>query len=99
MARPWLTIGEEGLAGQHMAPDGIGQGLQQRRRLADPAGQRRAVEFDALAGEDAGLTVERQVIAILRDQHMREKAGSGSAALDRSWRQRRLVELLAAAAG
>ena len=39
------------------------------------------------------------MIAILRDQHMRQKAGARSAALDRSRRQRRLVELLAAAAG
>ena len=82
-----------------MAPDGIGQGLQQRRRLADPAGERRAVEIDAIAGEDARLTVERQVIAVLRDQHMRQKAGARTPALDRSRRQRRLVERLTADAG
>ena len=82
-----------------MALHGIGQGLQQRRRLADPAGERRAVEIDPLAGEDPGLAVERQVITVLRDQHMRQKAGTGAAALDRPRRQRRLVEALAAAAG
>ena len=93
------VVGEQGPAGQHIAPDGIGQRLQQRRRLADPAGERRAVEIDAIAGEDPGLAIQRQVIAVLRDQHMRERAGAGSATLDRPWRQRRLVERLASAAG
>ena len=82
-----------------MAPDGVGQGLQQCRRLADPAGQGRAVEIDLLAGEDPGLAIQRQVIAILRDQHMGQKAGAGTTALDRPRRQRRLVEAFATATG
>ena len=39
------------------------------------------------------------MIAVLRDQHVRQKAGPGPAALDRPRRQGRLVEAFAAAAG
>ncbi len=62
---------------QCMAADDIGQRVQQRRRLADPAGQRRAVKIDLLAREGPGLTVRWQVIAVLQDQHMRQKAWTG----------------------
>ncbi len=99
MKMPRGVIGEQRAPGQHVMSDGSGQRFQQRRRLADPAGERRAVEIYAFAGEDAGLAVERQVIAILRVQRMRQKTGAGPAALDRPHRQRRLVELLASAAG
>ena len=71
--------------------DGIDSRFQQRRRLADQAGGCRAVELDAIAREDAGLTAERQVIAVLRGLRMRQQTGNRAAALDRPRRQRRLV--------
>jgi hypothetical protein len=39
-------------------------------RLADPVRERRAVELDALAGVDLALAVEREVVGVLRDQHV-----------------------------
>jgi hypothetical protein len=78
------VVGEDRGAAQDVAPDRVGQGLQQRRRLADPARQGRSVEVDALTGEDPALPVERQVIAVLGDQHMGEQAGTWTPPLDRA---------------
>src|SRR3954453_8440964 len=76
------VIGEDRLTAQDMTADRVGQRLQQRRRLADPVGQGRAVEVDAFALEDLRLAIERQMIAVLRDQHMGEQAGPWPATLD-----------------
>ncbi len=54
--------------------------------------------MDAFAAIDLGLAVQRQVIAILADQDMREQAGAGSATLDRQDRRRCLMNRLAAPA-
>ena len=71
------------LPGANVAADGLGQGIQQEHRLADPVGQRRAIEFDAFAGIDAGLAVQRCMVAELRHQNLREQARTGPAAFDR----------------
>ena len=82
-----------------MPPDGVGQRLQQRGGLADPVGQRGAVQIEAFAVEDLALPVERQVIGVLADQHMGEQARAGTATFDRARWQRRLREAVAAGAG
>jgi hypothetical protein len=82
-----------------MAADGIGQRFEQRRRLAHPIGQRRAVEIDPVPLENLRLAIERQVVPVLADQHVRQKAGARPAALDRPGRQRGLADRLAARAG
>ena len=66
---------------------------------ADPIGQRRDVELDALAGIGRALPVERQVQAVLGEQHMREQPWPGATARDRMRRRRRLRDALAGAAG
>jgi hypothetical protein len=52
------------------------------RRRSDPSGHDRAIEIDAVARVDAGLTIERNMIAIFTDQDVRQKPGK--AAPDRS---------------
>ena len=99
MATRWLTIREDRLSGQHMPPDGLCQRLQQRRGLADPVGQRRAVEVEPLALEDLALAIERQMVGVFGDQHMRQQAGAGTAALDRAGWQGGLCEGFAAGTG
>ena len=66
---------------------------------ADPVGERRAVEFDALPCVDRRLPVERGMVRILGDQHVRQEPRTRPAALDRQRRHRRLVHALAGAAG
>ena len=82
-----------------MPADGLGQRLEQLRRAADPVGQGGAVEIDALPPEDLALAIQREVVAVLRDQHMGEQTRPWPAALDRARGQRRLAECLAARAG
>ena len=41
---------------------------QVRLGVADPVAQRRAVEFEPLACVDLGLTIKRQMVAVLRHQ-------------------------------
>src|SRR5215203_3674863 len=53
------VVGEDRRTAQDMTADRLSQWLQQRRRLADPAGQRGAVQIDAFALEDLRLLVQR----------------------------------------
>lgn len=68
--------------------------------LADPVGERRAVEVHALAGIDLGLAVERKMVGILRHQHMGDGRFGRDAALDEARQSRRLHhDLFAGSAG
>ncbi len=78
------VIREDRLAALNMAPDRIGQRLQQGRRFADPIGQGRAIQVNAVTVEYLGLAIEREVIGVFRDQHMGQQARSGTATLDRA---------------
>src|SRR3954471_25047393 len=93
------VVGEDRRTAQDVTLDSVGQRLQQHRRLADPAGQGRAVEVDPLTLEDLALPVERQMIAVLRHQHTGEQAGPWPATLDWTGGHRRLADDLAAGAG
>ena len=68
----------------------IAQGSQIPGCPADPVGQRRAVEPDALAGVDLRLPVKRQVIGVLGDQHLGDQRLGGHAAFDNPRRRRHL---------
>jgi hypothetical protein len=61
------VVGEDRLSGRHVPPDGIGQRLQKRRRLANPVRQRRAVQVQPVTLEDLALAIERQVIGVFID--------------------------------
>ena len=93
------VVGMQHGARQDMPGQRIDQRPQQRRRLADPIGQGRALQLDALAGVDLALAVQRQVVGVLGHQHMGEQPRRGAAAADRQARRRGLGDGLAAAAG
>jgi hypothetical protein len=75
------------LGGQNIAAQLFDQRSDQAAGLADPLGQRRTVEVDALAGIDIGLPVKRQVIAKLGRQDMGQQPGAGESAVDGTGRQ------------
>lgn len=60
----------------------LDQGARQRHRLAHSFGQQRAFQLDAVAGVDRRLPVKRQMVTVLRYQHMGQQPGRGHAALD-----------------
>ena|GEM_PF-3383864 len=64
------VAGKDGLAGQDVALDGLGQRLQQRGRLTNPSSQCGAIHIQAFMREDLRLAVRGQVIRILVDQYM-----------------------------
>jgi Mg-chelatase subunit ChlD len=93
-----VTDGMDALGGEDVAADRQDQRHGGRGRGADPVGQGRDVDLDALAGIDRALPVQRQVVPVLGDQHQRQQVGAGTAAGDRVGRCRRLGDRLAAAA-
>ena len=67
---------------------------------ADPVGQGGSVELHALATVDLGLAIERQVICVFADQHMRHRRLGGHTARDQPrWRGRLDDPIRARAAG
>ena len=93
------VVGMQHGARQDMPGQGIEQRPQQRRRLADPVGQGRALQVDARAGVDPALPIQRQVVGVFGDQNVGEQARRGAAAADRQAWCRGLGHGLAAAAG
>lgn len=67
------VVGVESGAGTHMTRDALGQRLQLRYHMPTQPGHHGAVDLHALAGVDVGLAVQRKMIAIFRDDHMREE--------------------------
>ncbi|EAQ33461.1 hypothetical protein NB311A_06813 [Nitrobacter sp. Nb-311A] len=59
------------------------KGLQPPAGAADPVRQGRAVQRDALPGEDLALPVKREVIAVFGDQNMGEQSRGGQPFGDR----------------
>ena len=55
-----------------MLGEAIDHGLEVEGRLADPTGQGRAVEIDALPAVDLRLAIQWKVVGELPDQDMRE---------------------------
>ena len=92
------VIRKDRLPALNMAPDRVGQRLQQCRRFANPVGQRRTIKVNAVSIEYLALPVERTVIGILRDQHMGQQARAGPPTLDRARWQGRLADRFAARA-
>ena len=86
-------------AAKTWAADRLDQRHQGRGRGADPVGQRRDIEIDALAGIGRALAVERQMQAVLGEQHMGEQPWPGAPARDRMRGRRRLGDRLAGPAG
>ena len=93
------VVGVQPVRRHHMRRDGIDQRAQQRRRLANPVRQRRAIQIDPVTGIDLGLSIQRQMVAVFRHQHMCEQTRTGKAAGNRQARRGRLGDGLTAAAG
>ena len=66
---------------------------------ADPIGQRRRVDLDALTRVSRALPVQRLMVQELGDQNHRQKARPGKAAWDRMRGRRRLADRFAIPAG
>ena len=78
-----LGLVHEQLArGLQMPGQTVDDRLQVERCLADPIGQHRAAQVDPGPGIDLRLTVERQVVGILGDQHMGEQRLGGQCAFE-----------------
>jgi hypothetical protein len=88
------VVGMEFVAVEHMPLQGIDQGPQQRTRLSDPVGQRRAIEINALPGIDLALAVQWQMVTIFRHEYMSQEAWPCESSGDRPTRCRRLNDLL-----
>src|ERR1039457_2916830 len=67
------------------------QRLQPPASAAHPVRKSRAVNLDAVPGEDLALPVKRKVIAIFGDQDMSEKTRTGEALGDRTFWGGRLM--------
>ncbi len=67
-------------------------------RAAHPVSHGRAVEFDAFARVDLRLAVERKMVCILGNQHMRQQPGTGETLVDRAMRRGFLQDARAAGA-
>ncbi len=81
------------LRAQHILLQRFHQRLQRPARSAYPISQRRAFQFDPLPLIDFRLPVQRQMIGILRYQHMRQQPRSGQATINRPARRWRLHDL------
>ena len=86
------VVGEQLRRGEDMLGELGLQRLQPPAGAADPVRQGRAVDLDALAGEDLALPIERKMIAVFGDQDMGEKTRAGEALGDRLFRSGGLVD-------
>jgi hypothetical protein len=87
------------LGGEDMRTNGGHDRVQQPGGLSNPIAQCRAIEFQTLPGIDVALPIERQVIAVFRDQQMGQHGGRGAATRRRHGRSRRLGDGIARTAG
>ena len=93
------VVGVQLRRAHHVTPQRFHQRRQQLARAAHPVRQRRAFQLHAFARVNLFLPIQRQVIAVFRDQHVRQQSRSGQAARDRTARRFRLHDLVAARAG
>src|SRR6266581_4299814 len=58
------VVGKQMVGGKHVFGQTLMQCLEPPASAADPSGQRRTREIDAVAGEDLRLPIKRRVIAV-----------------------------------
>ena len=93
------VVAVEAPAGKTCAADQLDERRQRGAAGADPVGQRRDLQLDALAGIDLALPVQRLMLAELGIEDHRQQVRAGPAAGDRVEGRRRLGDRLAGAAG
>ena len=77
------VVGMNALGGENVLFDLVNKRLQRGTACANPIGERRDIEIDAVVGVDLALPVQRQMRAILREQNMRQQLRPGPAACNR----------------
>ena len=82
-------------AGEHMSAHAVDQRREQFAGSADPTGECGAVEVDVFACVDLRLAVQRTVIGVFCNQHVRQESRPGQPAVDGSRRRLGLHEPLA----
>ena len=81
------VVGKQCLRGEDVLGEAGLQRLQPPDGAADPVGEGRAIELDALPREDLALPVERKMVAVFRDKYMSKQGGGREALGDRPlWR-------------
>ena len=81
-------VGEQPLRSSQSVENVIAQRAQIPGGPANPVSKGGTIELDALPSVDLRLSVQRQVIGILGDQHLRDERFGGNAALnDPRWRR------------
>src|SRR5437660_4087506 len=80
--------------GRHLPPELVTDRRQGGRDLRDPAAQGRTRQVQPLPEEDSFESIERQVIDILRDDHVRQQPFGGQRFLQRLRRRRRFDHAL-----
>ena len=73
-AKSPVVVGMHLLRGQHVAPERCYQWVEQVLDLLDPPSNRGAGNLHALARVDSPFAVQRQMLAILAQHHVREQA-------------------------
>ena len=91
-------VGEDFRRGADMLQKPFVHGPQMPGGVPDPVGKRRTVEVDPLPGVDLRLTIERQMIGVFGNEHMRDGRFGRQAALDQTRRSRRLRDAFLAGA-
>jgi hypothetical protein len=87
------------VGGKHAFSQPLMQCLEPPAGAADPSGERRTREIDAVACKDLRLPIKRRVIAVFADQHLGEQRRRRQAAGDHPLRSWRLHHRLAATHG
>jgi hypothetical protein len=87
------------VASHRIAAHGSHQQVDQRVALVHPAGHRRAIQLDPVAGIHAALAVQRLMVAVRGDHHVGHQRRPGQATADRPAGSGRLEHSLAAHAG
>jgi hypothetical protein len=88
------VIGEHLGRGQHGAQHQLVQRSEPPAGAPHPIAQRGTIQRHALAREDLRLAIQRQMIGVFVDQHMRQQRLARHAAVDRSFRCRCLHDRL-----
>lgn len=86
------------MAAHDMTFQGVDQRPEQLAALADPVCQGGALQIYALTGVNLRLSIQRQMIDKLRDQHMGQQPRASEASGYRTTRRRHLRDVLAASA-
>ena len=89
--RDRCVVGKQSLRGKDVRSEPCVQRLQPPDCATNPVGKCRAIQLDALPGEDLALPIKRKMIAILGDQNVGEETGSRQPLGDWPLRSRRLV--------